>query len=232
MAIKRSKAKSNKLNAQRSTGPRNTSNSRFNATRHGLLSTTIGAHEQALYDATLEEYRMTLLPENPLDDIFVRRIALYALRMERCATLAAELMESERLEEVDDVTAPSLLQSALEFSVSGRVPRRSLSDLKAPLTDIASELTRFTTEDGSDVDRPRLAAAAEAFAAAVAKLPRKSPAKIQAMNAEVDRLQRHETSYENRLIKFLNEYERVKRLRAGESIPAPVSVNVTRHGEE
>ena len=59
------------------------------------------------------------------------------------------------------------------------------------------------------------------------------PARLstEAVDALVSKFGRYETQAENRLIRHLHELERLQRLRQGENIPAPASVDVAIHAE-
>ena len=53
-----------------------------------------------------------------------------------------------------------------------------------------------------------------------------------AVETLVTKFGRYETQIENRLFRHLHELERLQRLRSGENIPAPASVEVAVHGEK
>lgn len=60
------------------------------------------------------------------------------------------------------------------------------------------------------------------------------PARLSAnaVDTLVSKFGRYETQIENRLFRHLHELERLQRLRAGENIPAPASVEVAVHAEK
>ena len=226
--MKKTKAESNKRNAKKSTGPKNTTMTRLNATTHGLTSMRVGAHEQKAYDEMLAEYRRSLLPENAVDDFLVRRITFHAFRAEGCSTSAAELMESEAREVIDvkAVKQPSTLDYVKVY-LNGGLTRPSLSEVGAELQELTGPLADFLEDGADEVDRQQAVAAVDRLTAALDKLPRKAGSKSWEISEAAERLHRHEVAHENRFLKFLNEYERTKRLRRGDDVPAPVSINIT-----
>jgi len=60
------------------------------------------------------------------------------------------------------------------------------------------------------------------------------PARLSAdaVDALVTKFGRYETQIENRLFRHLHELERLQRLRSGENIPAPASVDVAVHADK
>jgi hypothetical protein len=93
MATKTSlkKMSSNGMNAKKSTGPRNTVSTRYNAVRHGLLSkglTELDDHEQ--YRHLKIQLEKELLPQGAIEDFLVESIALCIVRLKRSACMEAE----------------------------------------------------------------------------------------------------------------------------------------------
>src|SRR6266852_4300712 len=83
------KTAANRLNAKDSTGPKNTSSTRFNATKHGLLAAGITELDDA------NEYRNTLRGLDQayvaeLEKFLLERIALNMIRLRRSGRLEAE----------------------------------------------------------------------------------------------------------------------------------------------
>jgi hypothetical protein len=58
------------------------------------------------------------------------------------------------------------------------------------------------------------------------------PARLstEALGVLANTIARYETAIENRLFRALNQLERMQRLRQGEKIPAPASVDIAVHG--
>jgi hypothetical protein len=87
------KVSANRLNARKSTGPSNTSSTRLNATKHGLLSAGITELDDADgYRDTLHRLGEAYLEE--LETFLLGRIALYMVRLQRTPRLEAELITS------------------------------------------------------------------------------------------------------------------------------------------
>src|ERR1700680_201629 len=71
------KTESNRRNAQRSTGPHDTSVTRLNAVKHGLMAANPTAFDGELYEPMLQHFRMEFQPQSEIEDLLVQRIALY-----------------------------------------------------------------------------------------------------------------------------------------------------------
>lgn len=87
------RTESNRKNAQRSTGPRNTSSSRYNAVKHGLLSEGIteldDQDEYAQMKSLLQEDSN---PQGMMETFLTGRIALCMVRLKRAACFEAEYL--------------------------------------------------------------------------------------------------------------------------------------------
>jgi hypothetical protein len=150
-----SKAESNRLNARRSTGPRDSSATRLNAVTHGLAATGItAADDPGAYESLAQRLAKTFGPVGDLEEFLVERIAFHITRLQRAARLEAEY-----------------INRGLEITFSS-IP----------------------------LDTP-------AFSA----------------------VQRYETAIENKLYRAINQLERLQRIRKGEPVPAPQSVDVSLH---
>lgn len=76
----------NRSNAERSTGPINTENTRFNAVKHGILSGKIIIHNienLQEYNGFLESFRKDLNPENIVQETIVEKIVIDFWRLQR-----------------------------------------------------------------------------------------------------------------------------------------------------
>jgi hypothetical protein len=170
------KASANRRNAKNSTGPKNTSSTRLNATKHGLLSDGITELDDA------DGYRDTLrrLGEAYFDELeafLVECIALSMVRLRRTRRLEAELVTS-----------------ILHPPIYGEGIFPDLSE-------------RLVIDPGQ-------------------------PARIGSEDVEVlVRYQRYESANENKLYRAMNQLERIRRIRQGEHLPAPVAVDVTLHSD-
>src|SRR5438874_1555743 len=86
---KRSSA--NRRNSEKSTGPNNTTSTRFNATKHGLLAAGVTELDDAEgYRATLSDLVREKDPVGPLETFLVRSAALDIVRLLRARRLEAD----------------------------------------------------------------------------------------------------------------------------------------------
>jgi hypothetical protein len=177
----------------------------------------------------LEQFRLELRPETQIEDVLVQRIALYATRLQRAASLSADFMREAMSPPMEDADcAPSTLD-ALRFVATGKRSVRSaqLSEIKAAVAALPDAMRSFAEPSANTHE---MVAAIDRFSAAVEALPDRRthrPDVLGIVETLETRFQRHETQLENRLLRLLNEYERIKRLRSGEAVPAPIKVNVT-----
>jgi hypothetical protein len=227
------KAEANRRNAQKSTGPKDTSKTRFNAIKHGLLSESVNVYDAEILQPILERLRVELQPKTAVEDMYVDRIALYMTRLQRAASLSGEFMRAVNATRVQELPPQSKLLDCAKYGATGEVPARSktLAALHAAVADLPAALEALFS--GPDTSSTAAAVAAmERFSAAIESLPhneRSASDVVRIVEMQEKTFQRYETHLENRLMKLLNEYERSKRLSSGEDIPAPVSVNVTMH---
>jgi hypothetical protein len=85
------KLAANRENAQKSTGPANTTSTRYNATKHGLLSEGITELDNPeAFQALLEQLKTELEPVGILEHECVHQIALLISRIRRARLLEAE----------------------------------------------------------------------------------------------------------------------------------------------
>lgn len=227
------KAASNRKNAKASTGPNDTSVTRLNAVKHGLTAEGVTAFDADVYEPTLAQYRRDLKPQSELEDMMVQRIALYATRLKRARALSDEFMQESMSPARPDIACSSSRLDILEFAATGEVPKPDrLSDLKAAVADLPAAI-QACLGSGVTASSPELIDALDRFSFAVAELPGRQERRRNAL-AIVETLetkfQRYETQLENRLLRLLNEYERIQRMRNGDAVAAPLSVNVTIHG--
>lgn len=111
--VSEKKLAANKLNAQKSTGPRTQkgkARSRWNALKHGLLSKQVvvpleeGKEKKAAFERLLAELREDLAPQGALEEMMVERIAVCYWRLGRGirseTAQIAEQLESARCDEI------------------------------------------------------------------------------------------------------------------------------------
>lgn len=92
----RTRAEANRENARRSTGPKDTAATRFNAVKHGLLSEGVteldGPESFPDFCAKLEA---ELKPVGEVEGFLARRVALGMVRLKRAALLEAEFLTAQ-----------------------------------------------------------------------------------------------------------------------------------------
>jgi hypothetical protein len=116
------KADSNRKNAERSTGPRDTTSTRLNAVQHGLLAKGITELDDAVeYESLLERLKQVYRPVGDLEMFFVERIAFHMIRLRRAGRLEAEYITAEIHPPVKasffDLTEPTIVEPGLPAAV-------------------------------------------------------------------------------------------------------------------
>ena len=182
MSTSNKKIAANRINGQKSHGPTNTTSTRFNATKHGLLAMGITELDDAGgYRALLNDLKEEKDPVGVVEMLLVESAALDMVRLRRARRLEAEYITSELN---PPIHGPNLLGDDIELF------------------------------QGAMLD-PGL------------------PAAIGFESAQrlVSVYQRYESSIALRLFRTLHELERLQRMRQGESLPAPVTVDVNVHAD-
>jgi len=87
----------NRENAQKSTGPKDTSLTRLNALKHGLLSkeTLIEGEDKRALEELGRRLRLELAPQGELENIFVDRIVSSTWRIKRAIRVERNYIEAE-----------------------------------------------------------------------------------------------------------------------------------------
>jgi hypothetical protein len=180
MSTSSRKVAANRRNGQKSRGPNNTTSTRFNAAKHGLLAVGItdlddGEGHQTILNDVMRE-------KNPVGIIemhLVKAVALDMVRWTRAMRLKAEFITGELNPEI-------LWGNPLSLNLSQPI-----------------------------VLEPGL------------------PPAITFESAQrlVSAFQRYETAITHRLFRSLHELERLQRMRRGENLPAPATVDVNIHAD-
>jgi hypothetical protein len=85
--------KANQRNAKKSTGPADTSKTRFNALRHGLCARlVVPGEDPAEYEAFVERLRGDVAPSDALEEVLAERAASAAWRLRRAQRAEAALI--------------------------------------------------------------------------------------------------------------------------------------------
>ncbi len=181
------KIEANRRNARRSTGPKYTASTRFNATKHGLLAEGITELDDPdMFSGFCAKLETELKPVGEIETFLVRQIALGMIRLKRAAWIEAEFTTGE---------------------------------LNPPITKTERGVLRMEVSGYADT---------------VVVLDPGLPARLPALAVEtlVSKYGRYETQIENRFFRHLHELERLQRMRQGENVPAPASVDVAVHADK
>jgi hypothetical protein len=182
------KVAANQQNALASTGPHNSSLTRYNAAKHGLLAEGVTEMDDPAlfldYRARLEH---DLKPVGEVELGLVRRIALDFVRLRRAAVIEAEFITHK------------LNPTVTQF---------------------------FHHDEKLDYLMLRHGGTTEVIEAGL-------PARLGVADVEeLQKFQRYETAIENKLYRALNQLERLQRMRRGDQLPAPASLDVSIHRED
>jgi len=96
MASSRKKVAAKRRNGKKSNGPTNTTSTRYNATKHGLLATGITELDDAeAYHAIVRDLEQDKKPVGPIEIFLVKSAALDMIRAMRARRLEAEYITSQ-----------------------------------------------------------------------------------------------------------------------------------------
>jgi hypothetical protein len=163
------KADSNKINALRSTGPKDTSRTKSNATKHGLTSVNVGPLDQERYELHRAQFGESISPQNSLDEFLVNRLALYAARLDRCAQLSGEMAAAAMVETVRDQKRVSPFDKTMAYVMNGS-GTKMLSDLRGSLLNVVDVFRRLDL--GADQPDTQWIQRVDDFEARVRALPK------------------------------------------------------------
>jgi len=215
--------RANRLNAQRSTGPRTPSGKATvaqNARKHGLLARAVllpddGATATRALAALATSLHTELKPHGPVEHALVDRIVASLWRLRRAAHVESGIFASQLCEErVSAAAREAQLASQGETWVDD-LQRRHAPLVSAGVVQVADG-TRY---------RAALTAARCAELSATRRTPRLGRAFV-AEERSFTMLSRYEASIDRALYRALHELERVQRLRAGDAVPAPQAVDI------
>jgi hypothetical protein len=181
MSTSKRQVAANRINGQKSHGPKDTTLTRFNSKKHGLLCAGITELDDAeRYYTLLDNLKREIQPVGVVETLLVESAAMDMLRWPRARRLEAEFINGE-------------LHPPLEVNVS-----KSLG-LSQPIIVELGE-----------------------------------PAAISSKSAQplVNVFQRYESTFAYRLFRTLHELERLQRMRQGERLPAPITVDVDVHASK
>ena len=101
MGTSKKQIHANRRNAKRSTGPRNTTKTRFNALRHGILaqkafiSNGLGHEDEKVFNELLEGFYASLEPEGALVSWSVEKLVELAWRLGRVPAFETAVLSDQ-----------------------------------------------------------------------------------------------------------------------------------------
>ena len=141
------KGESNRKNAQRSTGPRDTASIRLNALQHGLLAKGLTELDDSdAYESLIHRLTDAYRPVGDLEMFFVERIAFHMIRVRRAGRLEAEYITAEIHPPVKaslfDLTEPTIVEPGLPAAVGALSAMSLASGFQRYETAIENKLYR------------------------------------------------------------------------------------------
>jgi hypothetical protein len=146
----------NRRNSEKSTGPNNTTSTRFNATKHGLLSAGLSELDDAEgYRSVLRDLTREKDPHGPLETFLVESAALDIVRLRRARRLEAEYItdvlnppihEPGVLENLDRLDEGALVDPGLPATMHYEGVQRLVNTFQRYETSIALKLFRILHE--------------------------------------------------------------------------------------
>lgn len=136
------KADSNRVNAQSSTGPRDTTSTRFNAVNHGLLARGITELDDSdAYESLIQRLTLAHRPVGDLENFWIRRIAFAMVRLDRATRLEAEYIATEIHSQMQEQLRP-IVEPRLQAAVRAVSARHLVSGFQRYETAIENKLCR------------------------------------------------------------------------------------------
>jgi hypothetical protein len=117
------KADSNRQNAKQSTGPHDTTSTRLNAVKHGLLARGLTELDDSdEYESLIQHLTEAYQPIGDLEKFFVQRIAFHVIRLQRTQRLEAEYITGEihppvKGQSLEDMFEPGVIDEGLPAAV-------------------------------------------------------------------------------------------------------------------
>jgi hypothetical protein len=142
------KADSNRQNAQQSTGPHDTTSTRFNAVKHGLLARGMTELDDSdEYKSLIQRLTEAYRPVGDLEKFFVQRIAFHMIRLQRTERLEAEYITGEihpavKAPSLEDMVEPGVIEEGLPAAVGAVSAINLVSGFQRYETAIENKLYR------------------------------------------------------------------------------------------
>jgi hypothetical protein len=143
------KADSNRKNAQRSTGPHETTSTRLNAVKHGLLARGITELDDAdAYESLVQRLTEAYRPVGDLEKFFVQRISFHMIRLQRAERLEAEYITGEihppvKAARIEDIIGePEIIEPGLPAAIGALSAVNLVAGFQRYETGIENKLYR------------------------------------------------------------------------------------------
>lgn len=146
------KADSNRRNAQRSTGPRDTTSTRLNSVKHGLLARGMTELDDSdAYESLIQRLTEAYRPLGVLEEFFVQRIAFHMIRIQRAERLEAEYITGEIHPPVtapimDGILEPEVIEPGLPAAIDALTAVKLVSGFQRYETANENKLYRAINE--------------------------------------------------------------------------------------
>lgn len=153
----------NRLNAQRSTGPRTPEGKAAvaqNRTTHGLTGqfTVLPSEDREAFDQLLEDYRNEYRPITPTQHFFVTELAQAQWRIMRAGAIEAELLNPGEQPSYASIAAAFRDSDAItRLDRYAQAARRAYYKAHEKLLSIAHDTVRRRREDSREFDRRAIA---------------------------------------------------------------------------
>jgi hypothetical protein len=198
---KKSRVVANQENAKKSTGPTDTSVTRYNARKHCLTSPTlVDEEEQKLFESIRGALVKEFQPSNTIHGYLVTQIARGMVCSQRATKFESDFIRSQTSSHIDEQQRLTYLTQAIKsFVAAGISPAVASNLLATPPWNI------------------------------LAVPPKKPMLSPEALTVLTEKLQRYQSSIAKQLSRDINELERLLRLRAGHAVPPPAVIDVNVH---
>ena len=207
----------NRLNAQKSTGPRTAEGKErvaSNALKHGLTGkhVVLPGEDPAEFDAFRSELIADLAPRGALEEIFAEKIVADAWRFRRALQLVPALYQREERE--DKLEAARSRKSSCETSFFQEMMESSMPQSEVRIRP-----------DRREAHQAAVAKLQELYSEPVPPLVSLTLL-LERLHTPLSNLERYENTLFGSLTRACHELQRLRAARAGERVPAPAAVDV------
>lgn len=155
MSTSAKKIAANRLNGQKSPGPSNTTSTRYNATKHGLLAKGVTELDDAEgYNTLLKSLSIEKNPAGPIKVFLVESIALDMVRARRARRLEAEFITSLLNPPIlgpsplgtDEMFLPEIVDPGLPASIDAEPAQKLVGTFQRYESAISTRMVRAMHE--------------------------------------------------------------------------------------